>query len=118
MPLQRDLYPANWTELSDAIRARANYRCQECGLPCRRTGEARDSYRRRLATMRPELLAEYDRKPQRFSMTVSHTDRDPNNCDPSNLRALCVACHLRYDAKYNAGLSRETRRRRAEAADV
>ena len=31
------------------------------------------------------------------------------NCDPSNLKALCQRCHNRYDAKMRAEHARATR---------
>lgn len=35
-------------------------------------------------------------------LTIAHLDHTPENCDPSNLRALCQQCHNRYDAKHRA----------------
>ena len=39
-------------------------------------------------------------------LTIAHLDHTPEHCEPENLRALCQACHNRYDAKHRA----ETRR--------
>ena len=117
MPLRHELYPANWRAISDALRERVGHRCEECGMPCRKPSESAGAFRARLVRSSPDLLGLFDDKPQRFALTVSHTDRDPSNCERSNLRVLCSGCHLRYDAKYNAVLSRETRRRR-EVADA
>ena len=35
-------------------------------------------------------------------LTIAHLDHTPENCAPENLRALCQACHNRYDAKHRA----------------
>ncbi len=45
-------------------------------------------------------------------LTVAHLDHDPRNCDRSNLKALCQACHLRYDAKHHQETAYQTRRAR------
>ena len=43
-------------------------------------------------------------------MPIAHLDHTPENCDPSNLRALCQRCHNQYDAKHRA----ETRKKGGE----
>lgn len=43
-------------------------------------------------------------------LTVAHLDHDPQNCDPRNLKALCQACHLRYDQQHHVKTSAATRR--------
>lgn len=35
-------------------------------------------------------------------LTISHTDHDIKNNDPSNLKALCQRCHLKHDAQHHA----------------
>jgi hypothetical protein len=35
--------------------------------------------------------------PRRWMLTVAHLDHKPQNCDRSNLQALCSPCHCRYD---------------------
>lgn len=47
-------------------------------------------------------------------LTVMHLDHVPEHCDPSNLRAACQRCHLRYDRTEHAQHARE-RRHRARA---
>lgn len=44
----------------------------------------------------------------RVVLTIAHLDHTPENCDPSNLRALCQKCHNSYDAPHRA----ETRKAR------
>lgn len=90
MPMQRDLYPDNWAEIAAGCKAAAGWKSEECGKRCRKPGEPFIGHK--------------------YTLTVSHRDHNPANCDPSNLRALCAPCHLRYDAKHHA----ETRRKKRE----
>ena len=32
-------------------------------------------------------------------LTIAHLDHNPANSDPTNLRALCQACHFGYDSR-------------------
>lgn len=81
MPMKREQYPANWEEIAQAVKEDADWKCEECGKQCRRPGEPLDTHRR--------------------TLTVSHQDHNPANCDRANLRALCAPCHLRYDAQHH-----------------
>lgn len=54
-------------------------------------------------------------KKTRFVLTVAHhPDPSPENCDRSNLIALCAPCHLRLDANHHAVNAAATRRRKQE----
>lgn len=88
MPMDRRRYPPNWEEIALAVKEEADWTCEECGKRCRRPGEPFDTHRR--------------------TLTVAHLDHTPENCERSNLRALCAPCHLRYDARQHA----ESRARR------
>lgn len=62
-------YPTKWTkDLTDSIRKRDNYMCQECGIH-------QDECDRRL--------------------DCHHIDYDKNNLDPKNLISLCRGCHTK-----------------------
>lgn len=87
MPMERWRYPGNWDEIAFRVKEEAGWVCEECGRVCRKPGEPFDTHRR--------------------TLTVAHLDHIPENCERSNLRALCSACHLRYDAEQHA----ESRRR-------
>lgn len=87
MPMRRELYPRYWERIAHACKSEMGWRCEMCGMQLRRPGEPFDTHRR--------------------TATVAHMDHDPSNCDPDNLRCLCPACHLRYDAVQHA----ESRRR-------
>lgn len=99
-PENRDLYPRNWREISNAIKDRAGWRCE--GSPaypdCR--------------------VHQGDRHPVTGSvvvLTVAHLDHNPANCAPDNLRAWCQRCHNTYDMpNRRAGIVR----RRNDAIDA
>jgi hypothetical protein len=95
-PENRARYPRDWKAVSAAIRARAGGRCEcegECGL--HRT------------TPGPRRCVEQNGEAARFAkgkvvLTVAHLDHTPENCQPSNLKAMCQRCHLRYDVAHHA----------------
>jgi hypothetical protein len=93
MPMERNLYPPNWEDISTRKKESVAWRCEECGKQCRKPGEPFDTHKN--------------------TLTVSHQDHNPANCEAENLRALCAPCHLKYDAKHHA----ETRRRKKDAVD-
>ena len=93
-PEERKRYPKDWAEISLRVRRDAEWTCEWCsaidGLPHPTTG----------ATV---------------VLTVAHLDHTPENCQRSNLRALCQKCHNAYDAPHRrAGIIR--RRVHAEEA--
>lgn len=90
MPMKRELYPDNWEEIAFSVKTELDWKCEECGMQCRRPGEPFDTHRR--------------------TLTVAHLNHDPSDCRRENLKALCSGCHNRYDAKHRA----ETRKRNAE----
>ena len=122
MPIKKEnkhLYPENWKAIRGDILDRAGHKCEECGVP------------NHAIITRPErrVVSEREAKeagiftPSRITvanqsilhrlhwvlvvLTISHTDHDPTNNDPGNLRALCQRCHNRHDAAHR----RETRDR-------
>jgi hypothetical protein len=125
MPMERERYPANWRLIALGIKQAAAWNCQECGRPCRKSGEAVAELEKRLGEPwiselseakekldEPWLfeLAEFVRiagweeetcyRAQRFLLTVAHLDQEPGNNKPENLKALCAPCHLRYDRQF------------------
>ena len=90
-PENRKRYPENWKEIRKDILKRADNKCEFCGS---------ENY-----TIRENG--------SKVVLTIAHLDHTPENCDYSNLRALCQKCHNKYDAKHRA----ETRRK-AGATDV
>lgn len=59
-------YPDSWSAIAYQVKMKANWHCIACGDPHSHSN----------------------------ILTVHHLDRDPQNCDLSNLVALCQRCHL------------------------
>lgn len=119
-PENKDRYPANWkTEIRPAILKRAGNKCEWCGKPNRkiiksvRVGGSWIWWDNDAAGWRNEkgdYFSDlyYDENyferignpsvcEAEIVLTIAHLDHIPENCDPSNLRALCQRCHLTYD---------------------
>jgi len=76
-PEMQSLYPDNWAEIVERVRARSGNRCEWCGA------------------------ANHKPHPETGSvvvLTTAHLDHNPANCSMDNLRHLCQRCHNRYDA--------------------
>ena len=86
-PENKARYPKDWKEIRKSILARANNRCEFCGVP---------NY----------SIRENGTK---VVLTIAHLDHTPENCNPDNLRALCQKCHLTYDAKHHAQTAKHTK---------
>ncbi len=78
MPCDYKQYPKNWKQISLKVRTRADWKCEWCGVQCRRPGEPHTTHK--------------------ITLTVAHLDHDPWNPD-ARLAALCAPCHCRYDLK-------------------
>lgn len=100
-PENRRLYPPNWKDIAAAIRLRAGNRCE--GSPA-------------YPDCRVENGQPHPVTGSRVVLTVSHLDHNPANCDPSNLRANCQRCHLKYDAQHHAKNAALTRQKRKAAS--
>ena len=66
-------YPANWAEIANECKRRANWRC----IRCNADNDAASGY----------------------VLTVHHLDINPANCAWWNLAALCQRCHLQIQSK-------------------
>lgn len=84
-PENRKRYPANWKEIRASILERAHNHCEFCGR-----------------LNHSHFWNEKTGKMVKVVLTIAHLDHTPENCAPENLRALCQACHNRYDAKHRA----------------
>lgn len=109
-------YPADWPVISWVIRwVRALGQCEchgECsGVP---TWHGADRHARCGAVNGQP----HPRTRSTVVLTVAHLDHAPENAHPANLRAMCQACHLRYDRDHHAETRRETRERQLVAAGV
>lgn len=77
-PENKSRYPKNWGQIRADILARANNCCEFCGIP---NFTIKDNG-------------------AKVVLTIAHLDHTPENCDYSNLRALCQKCHNSYDAQH------------------
>lgn len=98
MPMDRSRYPANWDELSLAVREKAEWKCEHCGQRCRRPGEDWGHFF--LNVINLDLCGVDEVRHTQFVLTTAHLDQNPGNNDPANLKALCAPCHLRHDAPF------------------
>ena len=126
-PENRARYPANWKEIREQILARAGNCCEQCKVPngkriARGAGPFLGTFQIDTAEVFDAETGEYiaSVRMSEFQvknmvtivLTIAHLDHTPENCDPSNLRALCQMHHLRHDAAHHAETARETRRAR------
>jgi hypothetical protein len=132
-PENRDRYPANWKDLSAAVKDAQGWRCGFCNLKhgeriCRGTGENAETFQdadgyvhdantgARLGRVR---MGDYEgSKWVTVVLTTAHLDHRPENCDSANLKALCQRCHLRYDAEHHRRNAQATRRSRLAMGDL
>ncbi len=82
MPVDWRKYPDDWDEIATGVKERSGWKCEICGMQCRKPGEPFDTHRR--------------------TLTVMHLNHDESDCRPENLKAACPKCHLRYDAGHHA----------------
>ena len=130
MPMNSKLYPSDWKAIASEIKESANWECVNCGRPCRKPGESIDDFSDRLVKNYPtnkfngELFDEIRDhetggwrlipRPQKFCLTVAHLDHRPENCNRSNLKALCAPCHCRYDISQMATKKRLKKERNGQ----
>jgi hypothetical protein len=110
MPMDLSRYPQDWKAIAFQLKEDAEWKCRQCGKPCRKRGESVTDFEKRLSSKWKPLLSEkledHERtgvvqyKPKRFLLTVAHLDQDPSNISSSNLKVLCAPCHLRFDVKF------------------
>lgn len=133
-PENRARYPKDWTRISAEIRDRAGSRCEFCGVANGELGgrsptgdwhKASTCGERllKLEWPRPGDMAMcigYDEPLRivRIVLTVAHLDHQPENCDPSNLKALCQRCHNRYDRPHRKVNAARTNRAKKASGDL
>lgn len=109
MPMQRDLYPESWNQIAIDIKVAVNWRCEECGKACRRSGESLVDFCKRTGK-------DFDllQNPQRWTLTVAHLNHIPADVRDENLKAMCAPCHGRMDLKAMALKKRLKRERNGQ----
>lgn len=105
MPMDRTRYPTSWPKVSRLIRRVAGNKCEWCGVS---NGASLPSGRK-----------------GKVVLTVAHlgtpflhragNKHDKHDIRRENLRALCQACHLRYDIDEHVANAKETRRKKRHA---
>lgn len=106
-PENLNRYPADWKQVSNAIKQRAGWRC-ECLGECERgthDGRCPNEHGKPAYGTGSTVV-----------LTTAHLDHAPENCDPDNLRAMCNGCHLWYDRDHHRETRLRTRRKALEAA--
>lgn len=124
--LQR--YPADWPQIRERIRQRAEDKCENCGVPngaliyrddqgdWHELGEDGRTYNRVLmSTFWAESMGF---KVVKIVCTVAHLDHTPEHCSDDNLRFWCQRDHLAYDAEHHAQTAYATRREGRAVADL
>lgn len=96
-------YPADWAEISKAVREEARWRCE--GSPAFPDCQALDSFPHPVTGAKVVL-------------TVGHLDHQPENCERANLRAWCQRCHNTYDADHRRQTKIARRHEEAETLDL
>ena len=112
MPINYADYPPNWkSEIRPAILERAGHKCEFCGVPDHWYRVGDEVIAPTNQNRRDEVEYMTGKPPTLIVLTVAHLhDKNPMNCDPRNLAALCQRCHLKRDAPDRA-------KKRAEATN-
>jgi len=108
-------YPSNWKEIRARILARAQNRCEKCGVPnyaFRRTNS--DVWTEDVMQVEVEGACDGTLF-SKIVLTIAHLDHDTTHNGDENLQALCQRCHLRHDAQLHARNAAETRRKKLTA---
>lgn len=133
-PELRHLYtgPA-WAAIRERILARAEHRCERCGVPNRETvlrtsqwwrdSEARIWREARVGPGLPDWLM-YDPRVcavhlvrmVEIVLTIAHLNHVPGDNRDENLAALCQWCHFAHDQALHVEHARATRQARKDAA--
>lgn len=108
-PENRSRYPGGspsskeWKAIRRSILDRAGHCCE--GSPA-------------FPECRAENYAPHPVTGSRVVLTIAHLDHRPENSEPSNLRAWCQRCHVKYDAEMKAANRRRRTTREKEEAEA
>ena len=123
--MDRSRYPANWTQIADAIRERDGHVCKFCQVPNKATiirngMDGRWMLRADYPSTDPVKMRAlgpgWNLRSITVVLTVAHLHNpDPMDVRDENLAALCQRCHNRHDAPMRAANAKATRERKAAA---
>lgn len=102
-PENRLRYPKDWKRIRAGILSRADDCCE--GSP-------------QFPECRVRNYSEHPVTGSRVVLTIAHLDHTPENCEPSNLKAMCQRCHLAYDHEHHQRNAAATRKRGKAAGDL
>jgi hypothetical protein len=103
---ERGRYPADWADISLAVKEEAGWRC-ECEGEC---GSKHHTMWKRLFLIGLEPSSRCPNlhgQPSYWTgatvvLTTAHLNHTPEDCERSNLRVMCQMCHLNYDRAHHA----------------
>lgn len=108
MPINYKEYPPNWkTEIRPAVLARANNKCEWCGVEnhrlIHRHGKGPQDWTYWPEGMESEAWSLDGKKATKIVLTIAHLDHDKLNHEIplDRLAALCQKCHLGHDIKHH-----------------
>jgi 5-methylcytosine-specific restriction endonuclease McrA len=91
MPIDRQRYPDNWSDIALLVKEAALWRCRHCSKQCLRPGE-KPSY----LTRSEWTIA---------TLSVHHANCIPEDNRLENLIPLCTPCHLAVHTRRNGNVS-------------
>lgn len=95
-------YSEDWNDkIRPGILKRDNYKCQECGVVHKRY-IIRDKTGgwKYIEKVEYEEYCSLKMRVYRIFLQVAHLDSNKDNNEDSNLRTMCLWCHLRYDKSW------------------
>lgn len=123
LAVNKNRYPKDWKQIADSIREREGQKCKRCKVPNGALvvrGQWKDGMGNLIPVWQDDDGNIWSAEDGRhvganyvmdlfgkvtcvtIVLTVAHLDHVPENCDPSNLEALCQRCHNIYDAPHRA----------------
>lgn len=104
--MNRNNYPPNWREISQAEREAAGNKCRQCGVPNHHYVSRYNGDKTQWIAITKDQVRYTDYEPGwtefvQVVLTVGHVDQNPQNNHPDNLRAWCQRCHLNHDRPWN-----------------
>ena len=141
MPIKKEnqsLYPKNWKDIRELVRARARDRCEGCGvhdhsvgyrnesgdfiplagnLILEDYGQGIDPYSGKILDVKnAREVAGFNTQNDEYGYqyfviicTTAHLDHDPQNNELNNLRFWCQKCHNSYDREHRNKTIKENR---------
>ena len=133
-PENKARYPANWKQIADSVRVRAEHKCEKCMVRNGETvtrGELQGTHVYMLESGNAYCAETGQYIDQigvcelsgnvrmvKIVLTVAHLDHTPENVEPENLRAWCQRCHLNYDKHHHAKTAYATRKATANTVNM